>query len=656
MARVLSKTLIILSSVSFISSCGYFKVESSFVNQSSVSPLSSKKGVQISSVSSAAADGIYKEGDTINISVEFTKPVEVSAGTPFLKLNTSATAMAVYLSGSSSNILVFRYTVNAGENNKNLNYSSAVLNLDTAVIRGVENSDEVSLDLPAIGNGGDLSAAKNIEIDTTPPVAPTNLEDSSWSNKSAQSPVFTFTEGSDNQSSIITYKAKIVDNTDSVDVTSFATIISGGSISGLNLLNGHNYSFVIKAIDLAGNESAPLASNGWTVDTIRPSQPGVITIGAVPANFRQSTPVFTFANSTDALSGITYYEIEIRKSSDSSIVKPYTQVTGNGVNGLVYSETIDFLNSGESFFVNIRAMDEAGNAGIVRVSATSWVALQCPNNYTAVPPRMPYSSQGFCIAKFEMKIQGNDVGEAVYSTAFAPESRPTGTPWVNLNRAQSITECQSLGIGYSLISNAQWQTVAQNVELVPSNWTSGVVGSELMYEGHSDNVPPRGLEIDNIANRYYLTGNNNTQAADVGKNQKRALILSTGVEIWDFAGNVEEWISDSINTNFATDNFWSLITDATAPAIGLVGGLTGTAKFLFGPQGSYSNLQTVTFNYGGLGSATINANPAMGPSAAVRGGRWLGDNIVGAFRISQMNPTFSANYTGFRCIYDPFKN
>ncbi len=93
----------------------------------------------------------------------------------------------------------------------------------------------------------------------------------------------------------------------------------------------------------------------------------------------------------------------------------------------------------------------------------------------------------------------------LYNSNFIPESRPTGTPWVNLNRAQSLAECQSLGTGYSLISNAQWQTIAQNVELVPSNWTSGIVGSELMYEGHSDNVPARGLDIDNMTNRYYLT-------------------------------------------------------------------------------------------------------------------------------------------------------
>lgn len=664
--RNLYRLLIVLTSVSTLASCGYFKVNSASTKTNSsdtntnpdTNPdpdiLSDKKPAKINSVSSPTVNGVYKTGDAIDISIEFSKPVVVSGGTPFITLNAGLDARATYLSGSGSNILVFRYVIKANENIVKLNYSSTrALDLNAAIIRDVDNSGEdVKLDLPPIGSGSDLSSIKNISVDTTLPDMPTNLDDSTWSNVSVRSPTLTFTPGADNLSGNIVYKAKIVDNTDSVDVTSFASVTSGTAITGLNLVNGHNYAFIVKAVDLAGNESIPIASNGWTVDTVRPTQPGFITVGATPANVNRSTPAFTFTNSTDSLSGIAYYEIEIRKSSDSSIVKPYSRVAGDGV-GLTYSETVDFLTSGESYFVNIRAVDVAGNLGIVRASTLSWVALQCPTNFVAVPPRMPYSSLGFCVAKYEMKIQGNNVGDTVYNATFIPESRPAGTPWVNLNRAQAINECQSLGAGYSVISNAQWQTIAQNAEMNQNNWTSGVVGSELMFEGHSDNVPAAGLAIDNISFKYNLTGNNNTQPADAGKNQRRTLLLSTGAELWDFTGNVVEWIKDDINTNFATDNFWSIITDATTPVVGTVGGLTGTAKFLFGPMGSYPTLQVVNFNYGGFGRGTLNLDPAAGSNAAVRGGRWIGDNSVGVFRISQVSPTFSTNYTGFRCVYSP---
>lgn len=665
--RNLYQLLIVLFSSSILASCGYFKVNSASTKTSNSSDsntnpdpnpdpdgiLSDKKVAKISAVSSSTVNGVYKTGDAIEIAIEFTEPVIVSGGTPFITLNAGLDARATYLSGSGSSVLVFRYVIKANENIVKLNYSSTTaLDLNAAVIRDADNStEEVKLDLPPIGGGSDLSSIKNISIDTTLPDAPTNLDDSVWSNVTTQSPVFTFIEGVDHQSGTV-YKAKIVDSTNNTDVTNFANITSGTAVMGLSLVNGHNYAFVIKAVDSAGNESAPVASNGWTVDSVKPTQPGFITVGTAPANVKRSTPTFTFTNSTDSLSGIAYYEIEIKKSSDSSVVKSYTRVAGDGT-GLTYSETVDFLNSGESYFVNIRAVDVAGNLGIIRSSTLSWVALQCPTNFVAVPPRMPYSLLGFCVAKYEMKIQGNNVGDTVYNASFIPESRPAGTPWVNLNRAQSISECQSLGVGYSLITNAQWQTIAQNAEINQNNWTSGVVGSELMFEGHSDNVPASGLAIDNISFKYNLTGNSNTQPADMGKNQRRTLLLSTGAELWDFAGNVVEWIKDDINTNFATDNFWSIITDTTSPIVGTVGGLTGTAKFLFGPMGSYPSLQVVAFNYGGFGKGSLNLDPAAESNAAVRGGRWVGDNSVGAFCISQMNPTFSSNYTGFRCVYSP---
>lgn len=663
----LFQIVIILFSVSVHIGCGYFKVNSSSAktsgsnttntnadtNTNNSSNLADKKVVQIIAVSSSDVNGVYKVGDTINISIEFSKPVLVSGGTPFIALNSGLDARATYLSGSGTNVLVFRYVVKINENSERLNYSSTTaLDLNTAVISDSENkASEVKLDLPPIGRGSDLSSIKIISIDTTLPDAPINLDDGVWSNVIAQSPILTFTVGADNQISTI-YKAKIVDNTTNTDVTGFANIISGIVVKGLSLVNGHNYAFVVKAVDNAGNESIPVASNGWTVDSVKPTQPGFITLGATPANVKRSTPTFTFANSTDSLSGIAYYEVEIRKSSDSSIVKPYTRVIGDGA-GLTYSETVDFLNSGESYFVNIRAMDLAGNPGVIRASTLSWVALQCPTNFVAVPPRMPYSSKGFCVAKYEMKIQGNNVGNTAYNSTFVPESRLSGTPWVNLNRVQAINECQSLGVGYSLISNAQWQTIAQNVEMNQNNWTSGIVGAELIFEGHCDNAPAVGLAIDNITSKYSLTENNNTQPADEGKNQKRTLMLSTGAELWDFSGNVVEWIKDDINTNFATDNFWSLVTDVTSPVVGTVGGLTGKAKFLFGPVGNYPTLQLASFNYGGFGRGTVNLDPASGSNAAVRGGRWSEDNYAGAFRISQMNPTFSSNYTGFRCVYAP---
>jgi len=678
--------LIMVVSALLVSSCGYFKVESANSTKMSSqsvptdpladtpqdppteptptptptpTPLPDPNGMaKVMSVNSSSPNSFYKLGNTVDISIEFSKAVVVSGGVPYLSLNSGSSAKAFYLSGSNSTTLVFRYTVAAGENNKILNYTaSSSLELNNAMIRESSNNEAVNLDLPPVGAGNDLASKKSISIDTTPPTLPSNLEDGVWSNSVIQSPRLTFTDSNDDQSNTVLYQAKIIDNTTSSSVTSFTSILNGSQISSLSLLNGHNYSFVTKAIDLAGNESPEVVSNGWTVDTIAPSMPGVVAIGPVPTNYKQATPTFSFSNSTDDLSGLSHYEIEIRKRSDDMVIKPYTTgasvVTGGASMTLSYAETIDFLAAKETYYANIRAVDKAGNVGTPRAYLTTWTTMQCPTNYIAIPSRPPYTAQGFCVAKYEMKIQGNANGNIVYSALNVAESRSTGTPWVNITRGQAMNECLEFGVGYNLISNNHWQTIAQNAELIAGNWTSGIVGRELMYEGHSDGVPANALEVGNITNRYYQTGNSNTEPIDQGKNQRRTLVFSNGEEIWDFAGNVTEWVRDTIDTNFQVDNFWSLITDTGSPATGTVNNLTGTAKFLFGPAGDYPTLQLAAVNYGGFGRVTMNTATAGGSTAVVRGGRWDGDNVTGAFRAFQSLPSAAAVGTGFRCIYNP---
>src|SRR5439155_1415821 len=65
----------------------------------------------VSGVSSSTANGSYKAGDTIAVTVNFSEPVTVG-GTPRLTLETGTTDEVVdYSSGSGSSTLVFNYTV-----------------------------------------------------------------------------------------------------------------------------------------------------------------------------------------------------------------------------------------------------------------------------------------------------------------------------------------------------------------------------------------------------------------------------------------------------------------------------------------------------------------------------------------------------------------
>jgi len=121
----------------------------------------------VADVSAETASGVYKAGDTVDVAVTFdsTVTVDTSGGTPTLLLATgTADRNATYLSGSGSNTLTFRYTVQAGDSSADLDYvSSGALALNGATIRSGDNEDAV-LTLPATGGPDSISGQRDIVI------------------------------------------------------------------------------------------------------------------------------------------------------------------------------------------------------------------------------------------------------------------------------------------------------------------------------------------------------------------------------------------------------------------------------------------------------------------------------------------------------------
>ena len=139
----------------------------------------------------------------------------------------------------------------------------------------------------------------------------------------------------------------------------------------------------------------------------------------------------------------------------------------------------------------------------------------CPSNWVKVPGNTLYNTRTFCVMQYEAKIKG-----------YEPESRPGGTPWVNITQPNAKNECQS--IGAHLVTEDEWLTIVRNIELQPTNWSSGQIGSG-----------------------YIPRGNSNGSAAMDGTNplsgiNQRTLTLSNGEVIWDIAGNVWEWTDATI--------------------------------------------------------------------------------------------------------------
>lgn len=116
----------------------------------------------IVSVTSNTANGSYRAGAAINITVNFTEPVTLVGGNLQIALNTGATVSIPPFGPSSS--ASWTYTVAAGQNTADLNATSP-LTLSAGTLR---NSAGVNVAL-AIPAGQNIANLKAIVIDTTAP-------------------------------------------------------------------------------------------------------------------------------------------------------------------------------------------------------------------------------------------------------------------------------------------------------------------------------------------------------------------------------------------------------------------------------------------------------------------------------------------------------
>ena len=123
----------------------------------------------ISNVTSTAANGFYKAGAVIPITIAFSENVTVT-GTPTLALNDGGSAS--YASGSGGSTLTFNYTVGAQQNTGDLDYAStSALALSGGTIKDTAGN-AATLTLPSPGATGSLGFNKAIVIDTPGAQAP----------------------------------------------------------------------------------------------------------------------------------------------------------------------------------------------------------------------------------------------------------------------------------------------------------------------------------------------------------------------------------------------------------------------------------------------------------------------------------------------------
>jgi hypothetical protein len=203
----------------------------------------------VSSVSSSTSDGAYKLNDNITVTVTFNENVIVdnSSGNPRIELETGTNdRYANYISGNSTSILSFLYTVKSGDNSSDLDYKATnSLSENSGTIRDNATNDS-SLTLSSPNQSGSLSTNKAIVID--------GIE-----------PVVSYIYPTENKIGVSITDNISVTFSESMDSSSVTTNSLNTSCSGSFQLSSDNFSSCIQM------SSSPSSSNSEKTFTVDPS-------------------------------------------------------------------------------------------------------------------------------------------------------------------------------------------------------------------------------------------------------------------------------------------------------------------------------------------------------------------------------------------------
>jgi prepilin-type N-terminal cleavage/methylation domain-containing protein len=128
---------------------------------------------------------------------------------------------------------------------------------------------------------------------------------------------------------------------------------------------------------------------------------------------------------------------------------------------------------------------------------------------------------GFCVMQYEARNDGSN----------RPISTGTGLPWTDVSQIAAVAACKS--IGAHLINNAEWMSLARDIESVGSNWTGGIVGSGVLKRGNVGDTE---------------VGDYDAMGPEEGvSNALGTLTLSNGAQIHHLSGNVWELIDYNLS-------------------------------------------------------------------------------------------------------------
>lgn len=335
----------------------------------------------------------------------------------------------------------------------------------------------------------------------------------------------------------------------------------------------------------------------------------------------------------------------------------------------------------------------------------------CPDGFISVPGNKLYNTKDFCVMKYDAKCadtsnpnrglepQPGDVCSGLsvtggYAGVYKNNgiscsckaqnnkeivSTRSGFPITYIamsdnSRDNAKAYCQSAG--WHLINNNEWMTIARNVEQVNANWCdkNGTncgfapgTQNKILANGHNDALNEPGASAGGIGALIATDDSKacfgtTTDGSNVcgGKNsQKRTLALNNGNIIWDFAGNVWQWVDAEVQrkdepesksggvldfgwtrSEFSQGSIPSVITDnGSGPILGY------DSMRPSNPAWNANNGVGRIYHY----SDPNDTSTAL--YAFIRGGNWRHYDDDGAFTIHMSPPASTENIddVGFRC-------
>jgi hypothetical protein len=380
--------------------------------------------------------------------------------------------------------------------------------------------------------------------------------------------------------------------------------------------------------------------------------------------------------------GIGYWLLFLRSDLVSALNDTVQNWTFDGGTAPDYSYDADLITVDADGAHPISGVNKFTNPSFTSNTSSWTMEAIVPTGWVEVPGDANYSTTGnFLAMKYEAKCA--DVGDPstgltspanstfqtyndTTTSCTAGNNRqvvsvPSGYPITRITQSDAATRCSTVSVNGSaahLMTNNEWMTIARNLEVRDENWTTGTVGSGMMFRGHSDNSIDAALVASSDDSQGYL-GTSDSSISN--PEQKRTMVLSNGAVIWDMGGNAWERLADSAQrqyqpiawdgvTNYANVFGWSEFSSGVTTRF--------IRTFKAGPL-EYDDVAPSDSSYNsnqGVGSVfhySLSGDSNTTVYSYLRGGRWSSGINAGIFTLGlDIQPNTTSLNISFRCTTD----